>query len=222
MNKSPLRLAVLISGRGSNLEAILDAIAAGRLAAQVVLVLSNRPGVAGLDLAAAARLSTAVVDHRQYPDRTAFEQALVAALDAAEADLLVLAGFMRVLTADFVQRYRGRLINIHPSLLPAFAGLDTHARALAAGVAEHGASVHFVTAAVDGGPLIAQTRVPVRGDDTPDTLAARVLRVEHWLYPQVISWYADGRLALDGDAVLLDGLPLKSPVQLDCEITDHA
>lgn len=222
MTARPLRLAVLISGRGSNLKAILDAIAAGRLAARVVLVLSNRPGAAGLDLAATAGLTTALVDHRQYPDRPAFEQALVTALDAAEADLLVLAGFMRVLTADFVRRYRGRLINIHPSLLPAFAGLDTHARALAAGVTEHGASVHFVTAAVDGGPLIAQTRVPVRGDDTPDTLAARVLQVEHWLYPQVISWYAAGRLALDGDAVLLDGLPLKSPVQLDREMTDHA
>lgn len=222
MTAHALRLAVLISGRGSNLKAILDAIAAGRLAARVVLVLSNRPGAVGLDLAATAGLTTVLVDHRQYPDRPAFEQALVTALDAAQADLLVLAGFMRVLTADFVQRYRGRLINIHPSLLPAFTGLDTHARALAAGVAEHGASVHFVTAAVDGGPLIAQARVPVRGDDTPDTLAARVLRVEHWLYPRVISWYAAGRLALDGDAVLLDGLPLESPVQLDCEMTDHA
>ncbi|HEY0675283.1 MAG TPA: phosphoribosylglycinamide formyltransferase, partial [Immundisolibacter sp.] len=141
MTARPLRLAVLISGRGSNLKAILDAIAAGRLAAQVVLVLSNRPGASGLDIAAAADLPTAVIDHRHYPDRPAFEQALVSGLDAAQADLLVLAGFMRVLTADFVQRYRGRLINIHPSLLPAFAGLDTHARALAAGATEHGASV---------------------------------------------------------------------------------
>ena len=222
MSASPLRLAVLISGRGSNLKAILNAIAAERLAAQVVLVLSNRPGAAGLDLAAAAGLPTAVVDHRQYPDRPAFEQALAAQLDTAQPDLLVLAGFMRVLTADFVQRYRGRLINIHPSLLPAFAGLDTHARALAAGGAEHGASVHFVTAAVDGGPLIAQTRVPVLADDTPDTLAARVLRAEHRLYPQVIGWYAARRLALDGEAVLLDGLPLTSPVELDCQMTDHA
>lgn len=213
MTARPLRLAVLISGRGSNLGAILDAIAAGRLAAQVVLVLSNRPGAAGLDLAAAAGLTTAVVDHRWYPDRAAFERALVAALDVAHPDLLVLAGFMRVLTADFVHRYRGRLINIHPSLLPAFAGLDTHARALAAGVAEHGASVHFVTAAVDGGPLIAQIRVPVLAGDTPDTLAARVLLAEHQLYPLVISWHAAGRLVLDGDTVQLDGLPLAAPVQ---------
>ncbi len=222
MSKPALRLAVLISGRGSNLQAILDAIDAGRLAARVVLVLGNRPGAAGLDLAAASGLPTAVVDHRQYPDRAAFEQALSAQLDSAQPDLLVLAGFMRVLTADFVHHYRGRLINIHPSLLPAFAGLDTHARALAAGATEHGASVHFVTAAVDGGPLIAQTRVPVMADDTPDSLARRVLCAEHRLYPQVIGWYAAGRLALDGEAVLLDGLPLKSPVQLNCEMTDHA
>jgi len=222
VSKPPLRLAVLISGRGSNLQAIVDAIAAGRLMAQVAQVLSNRPGAAGLDVAAAAGLPTAVVDHRQYPDRAAFERALVVALDAARPDLLVLAGFMRVLTADFVQRYRGRLINIHPSLLPAFAGLDTHARALAAGATEHGASVHFVTAAVDGGPLIAQTRVPVMADDTPDTLARRVLCAEHRLYPQVIGWYAAGRLVLDGEAVLLDDVPLKSPIQLNCETTDHA
>lgn len=222
MSTPPLRLAVLISGRGSNLQAILDAIAAGRLAAQVVQVISNRPCAAGLNLAAAAGLPAAAVDHRQYPDRAAFEQALIAQIDTAQPDLLVLAGFMRVLTADFVQRWRGRLINIHPSLLPAFAGLDTHARALAAGATEHGASVHFVTAAVDGGPLIAQTRVPVMADDTPDSLAKRVLCAEHRLYPQVIEWYAAGRLALDGEAVLLDGLPRKSPVQLNCEMTDHA
>lgn len=213
MTARPLRLAVLISGRGSNLKAILDAIGTGRLAAQVVLVLSNRPGAGGLDIAAAAGVPAAVIDHRQYPDRHAFEQALVTALDAAQAELLVLAGFMRVLTADFVQRWRGRLINIHPSLLPAFAGLDTHARALAAGATEHGASVHFVTAAVDGGPLIAQIRVPVLAGDTPDTLAARVLPAEHRLYPLVIAWYAAGRLALGEDAVRLDGLRLARPVQ---------
>ncbi|MBC7160583.1 MAG: phosphoribosylglycinamide formyltransferase [Immundisolibacter sp.] len=213
MTARPLRLAVLISGRGSNLKAILEAIGAGRLAAQVVLVISNRPGAAGLDIAAAAAVPTAVIDHRQYPDRPAFEQALGSALDAAQAELVVLAGFMRVLTADFVHRYRGRLINIHPSLLPAFAGLDTHARALAAGATEHGASVHFVTAAVDGGPLIAQIRVPVQAGDTPDTLAARVLPAEHRLYPRVIGWYAAGRLVLGEDTVRLDGLPLAAPVQ---------
>lgn len=213
MTAATLRVAVLISGRGSNLKAILDAIAAGQLPARVVQVISNRPGAAGLQLAAAAGVPTAVVDHKRFADRAAFERALEAQLAAEPADLLVLAGFMRVLTADFVARHRGRLLNIHPSLLPAFAGLDTHARALAAGVSEHGASVHFVTAAVDGGPLIAQFRVPVRPGDTEDGLAARVLRAEHRLYPQVLAWYAAGRLALRADTVLLDGLALAAPVQ---------
>jgi phosphoribosylglycinamide formyltransferase-1 len=179
----------------------------------VVQVISNRPNAGGLDLAAAAGVPTAVVDHRRFPDRSAFEQALDAQLASAPFDLIVLAGFMRVLTADFVARHRGRLVNIHPSLLPDFPGLHTHERALAAGVAEHGASVHFVTAAVDGGPLIAQIRVPVRAGDTPDTLAARVLAAEHRLYPTVLGWYAQGRLALAGERVLLDGLWLAAPVQ---------
>jgi phosphoribosylglycinamide formyltransferase-1 len=209
----PLRIAVLVSGRGSNLDAILRACAAGTLPAQVVQVISNRPGAGGLTLAAAAGVPAAVVDHRQFADRAAFEDALDAQLATVPCDLLVLAGFMRVLTAGFVARHSGRLINIHPSLLPAFPGLDTHARALAAGVTEHGASVHFVTAAVDGGPLIAQIRVPVRASDTPDTLAARVLAAEHRLYPMVLGWYAQGRLALAGERVELDGLPLAAPVQ---------
>lgn len=207
------RLSVLISGRGSNLGAILHACATGTLPAQVVQVISNRPQAGGLDLAAAAGVPTAVVDHRQFADRRGFEQALQAQLDAVPCDLIVLAGFMRVLTADFVARHRGRLVNIHPSLLPDFPGLHTHERALAAGVAEHGASVHFVTAAVDGGPLIAQIRVPVQAGDTPDTLAARVLAAEHRLYPTVLGWYAQGRLALAGERVLLDGLWLAAPVQ---------
>ncbi len=213
MTARPLRIAVLLSGRGSNLDAILRACAAGALPAQVVQVISNRPGAGGLALAAAGGVPAAVVDHRQFVDRAGFEQALDAQLAAVPCDLLVLAGFMRVLTADFVARHRGRLINIHPSLLPQFPGLDTHARALAAGVTEHGASVHFVTAAVDGGPLVAQIRVPVRADDTPDTLAARVLAAEHRLYPTVLGWYAHGRLTLAGERVALDGLPLAAPVQ---------
>jgi phosphoribosylglycinamide formyltransferase-1 len=209
----PLRIAVLISGRGSNLDSILRACAAGTVPAQVVQVISNRPGAAGLDLAAAAGVPTAVVDHKQFVDRAAFEQALDAQLATAPGDLIVLAGFMRVLTPGFVARHSGRLINIHPSLLPQFPGLDTHARALAAGAREHGASVHFVTAAVDGGPVIAQIRVPVRVDDTPETLAARVLAAEHQLYPTVIGWYAQGRLALTGEQLQFDGLQLAAPVQ---------
>ena len=212
MTAQPLRLAVLLSGRGSNLDSILRACAAGTLPARVVQVISNRPGAGGLTLAAAAGVPVAVVDHRQFADRAGFERALDAQLAAVPCDLVVLAGFMRVLTADFVARHRGRLINIHPSLLPEFPGLDTHARALAAGVAEHGASVHFVTTAVDGGPLVAQIRVPVRAGDTPETLAARVLAAEHRLYPTVLGWYARGRLTLAGEQVQLDGLPLAAPV----------
>ena len=186
MTARPLRLAVLISGRGSNLKAILDAIAAGRLAAQVVLVLSNRPGASGLDIAVAAAVPTAVIDHRQYPDRHAFEQALVTALDAAQAELLVLAGFMRVLTADFVHHYRGRLINIHPSLLPAFTGLHTHQRAIDAGCKFAGCTVHRVTAELDVGPILEQAVVPVLQGDTAELLAARVLEQEHIIYPQAV------------------------------------
>lgn len=214
----PLRLAVLISGRGSNLQTILDAITAGRLAASVALVLSNRPDAAGLAVAAAAGLPVAVVDHRDYAAREPFEHSLAMRIDAAAVDLVVLAGFMRVLTADFVQRYHGRLVNIHPSLLPAFTGLDTHARALAAGAREHGASVHFVTAAVDGGPVIAQTRVPVLAQDTPHSLAGRVLWAEHRLYPLVLGWFAAGRVALEGETVCFEGLPLAAPVQFTGEV----
>lgn len=213
MTARPLRLAVLISGRGSNLNSILQACAVGTLPAEVVQVISNRPGAAGLALAKVAGVPVAVIDHQQFADRPTFERALIAQLAAVPCDLIVLAGFKRILTADFVARYSGRLINIHPSLLPAFAGLDTHARAIAAGVTEHGASVHFVTATVDGGPRIAQIRVPVRSDDTADTLGTRVLAAEHWLYPTVIGWYALGRLALAGERVMLDGLPLAAPVQ---------
>lgn len=210
---APFRVAVLISGRGSNLGSILEACASGAVPARVAQVISNRPDAGGLALASAAGVPTAVVDHRQFADRAAFEQALDEQLTTEPADLLVLAGFMRVLTAGFVERHCGRLINIHPSLLPDFPGLDTHARALAAGAVAHGASVHFVTAAVDGGPVIAQIRVPVHAGDTPDTLAARVLAGEHRLYPTVIGWCAQGRVTLAGDTVHLDGLPLAAPVQ---------
>lgn len=208
------RLAVLLSGRGSNLGAILDAAHAGSLGCIPVLVVSNRPDAGGLERAAAAGIPTALVDHRRYADRAAFEAALGAVLDDAGVDLVALAGFMRVLTAPFVARYPGRLVNIHPSLLPAYPGLDTHARALAAGDAWHGASVHYVTAEVDGGPVIAQVRVPVRPGDTPPVLAARVLRSEHRLYPAVLAWLAAGRVVLRDGRVWMDGAPLPAPVRL--------
>lgn len=201
----PRRLAVLLSGRGSNLEALVESVhACPAVDARIVGVCSNRPGARGLEVARRAGISTACVDHRDYADRTAFETALGAALDRFEADLLVLAGFMRVLTPAFVRRYSPSMLNIHPSLLPDLPGLDTHARALERGDAEAGASVHVVTPEVDGGPVVARVRVTVARNDTPEELAARVLAAEHLLYPVVLSWEAAGRLQLGTDAVRLD------------------
>lgn len=210
-----IRLVVLISGRGSNLQAILDQTASGELPVEIAAVISNRPGVAGLDRARQAGVSALELDHKNFPDRPAFESALIERIDHQRPDLVILAGFMRVLTAGFTEHYRGRLLNIHPSLLPKFRGLHTHERALAAGETEHGASIHFVTAELDGGPVIVQARVPILPDDDPDTLAARVLEQEHRLYPQAIRWFAEGRLRLDGERVLFDGQPLDRPLRLE-------
>jgi len=189
------KIVILISGRGSNMEAILQA----RLPARVAAVISNDPGAKGLATAHARGVATDVVPHRGFPDRAAFDKALAGAIDAHGPDLVVLAGFMRILGKDFVGRYMGRLMNIHPSLLPAFPGLHTHRQALAAGVRIHGCTVHFVTLALDGGPIIVQAAVPVLPDDNEDTLAARVLREEHRIYPQAIRWFCEGRLALAAD-----------------------
>lgn len=188
-------IVVLISGRGSNLGAILRA----GLQAQVAAVISNRADAAGLALAREAGIATTVLDHRAFDSREAFDAALAERIDIHQPALVVLAGFMRVLTAGFVERYRGRMINIHPSLLPAFTGLDTHRRALEAGVRVHGCSVHFVTPDLDGGPIIAQAAVPVLAGDDQAALAARVLEQEHRLYPQAIRWFLDGRLMLGAD-----------------------
>lgn len=193
------RVVVLISGRGSNLRALVEA------AIPVTAVVSNRPDAAGLAFAAAHGIATAVVDHQAFSDRDSFDAALARSIDVYAPDLVVLAGFMRVLTAGFVRRFAGRLMNIHPSLLPAFPGLDTHARALAAGAKLHGCSVHFVTEALDAGPIIAQAAVPVLDDDSPETLAARVLRQEHRLLPAAVRWFLEGRLAVDGLRVRLLG-----------------
>lgn len=200
MSFSTLNLVVLISGRGSNLQAILEAIAQQTLHARISLVISNNPAAVGLDRARKAGVAVAVVDHRHYATRMDFENALQIAIDAQAPDLIVLAGFMRVLGADFVRYYRGRLVNIHPSLLPAYPGLNTHARALAAGEKEHGATVHFVTPEVDGGPIIAQARVPVLPDDTVERLAQRVLHAEHVLLPHVLEDFAQGRVRYPSDA----------------------
>jgi phosphoribosylglycinamide formyltransferase 1 len=197
------KLVILISGRGSNMQAIVDACARERWPAHVAAVIANRPDAAGLQFAASQGIPTAVVDHRPFPDRQSFDLALANMIDAYAPDLLVLAGFMRVLTDGFVQRYAGRMLNVHPSLLPSFAGLKTHQRALDAGVRVHGASVHFVTPTLDHGPIVAQSAVPVRAGDDAAALAARVLATEHIIYPRAVRWFVEGRLALDGERVVL-------------------
>ncbi|HHJ14752.1 MAG TPA: phosphoribosylglycinamide formyltransferase [Gammaproteobacteria bacterium] len=212
---TPLRLVVLISGRGSNLAAILNAIETGTLPAQVVAVVSNRADAAGLEHAREKYIDTLALDAADYPDRDSYDRALAGLIDRFEPDLVVLAGFMRILTPGFVRHYAGRLINIHPSLLPHFRGLHTHQRVLEAGHEEHGASVHFVTEELDGGPVIAQVRVPVRPGDDPESLAARVLAQEHRLYTRVIRWIAQGRVALRDDGLYFDGQKISQPRQLE-------
>jgi phosphoribosylglycinamide formyltransferase-1 len=197
------KLVILISGRGSNMEAIIRACADEGWAAQVAAVIANRPDATGLAFAASHGIATAVVDHRQFPDRDSFDAALAKEIDSFAPDLVVLAGFMRVLTAGFVDHYAGRMLNVHPSLLPSFPGLKTHQQALDAGVRLHGASVHFVTSQLDHGPIVAQAAVPVESGDTPATLAERVLATEHIIYPRAVRWFVEGRLALDGLRVTL-------------------
>lgn len=205
-------IVILISGTGSNMAAIVRAAEqqrwAERLGARVAAVVSNRPGARGLDTAQAAGIATAVVDHKAHASRDTFDAALMQAIDAHQPALVVLAGFMRILTPGFVRHYAGRLLNIHPSLLPLHPGLHTHQRALAAGDAEHGATVHFVTETLDGGPAIVQARVAVLPGDTPETLAARVLEREHLIYPLAARLYAEGRLCLQCGQATLDGSPL--------------
>jgi phosphoribosylglycinamide formyltransferase 1 len=200
---TPKRIVILISGRGSNMEALLDA----RLPATTAAVISNRPDAAGLEIARAHGVATSIVDHRKFADRAAFDAALAAAIDHSAPHLVLLAGFMRVLTDGFVERYSRRLMNIHPSLLPAFPGLHTHRRALAAGVRVHGCTVHFVTPQLDHGPIVAQAAVPVDPGDTEATLASRVLAQEHRIYPQAARWFCEERLSLSEDGrVCIEGV----------------
>jgi phosphoribosylglycinamide formyltransferase-1 len=207
-----LPVVVLISGGGTNLQALIDASAEGH-PFKIRGVISNRPGVHGLQRADAADIPTQVIDHTAFPDRESFDATLAAAIEAYGPGLVVLAGFMRILTNGFVDRFAGRMVNIHPSLLPAFQGLHTHRRALHAGVREHGASVHFVTSELDGGPVIAQARVPVLSGDTESDLATRVLQREHQLLPQVVDWFAQGKLQLRDDRVWFEGSPLQAPIR---------
>ncbi len=194
-----MSVVVLISGRGSNMHALVEADL------PVSAVISNRAGAGGLAIAQRHGIDTRVVEHKGYASREAFDAALAGVIDGYAPKLVALAGFMRILSPGFVNRYAGRLVNIHPSLLPAFTGLDTHERALEAGVKLHGCTVHFVTAELDHGPIIAQAAVPVLGDDTADTLAARVLREEHRVYPQAVRWFLEGRLAVRGNRVEVSG-----------------
>jgi len=191
-----MSVVVLISGRGSNMQALLDA------GLPVGAVVSNRADAKGLRIASARGVATRVVEHKGFPSREAFDDTLAAVIDGFKPRLVALAGFMRILTPGFVARYSGRLMNIHPSLLPAFPGLDTHARALAAGVKLHGCTVHFVTAELDHGPAVVQAAVPVLDDDSEDSLAARVLQAEHRIYPAAIRWFLEGRLRLEGRRVI--------------------
>jgi phosphoribosylglycinamide formyltransferase-1 len=216
----PLSLVVLISGRGSNLKAILDAIRSGAIPATVKAVISSRVDADGLQIAHRQNIDTLALDPADYPVREDYDRALQGLIDRFEPDLVLLAGFMRILSPAFVQHYRGRMINIHPSLLPALRGLDTHRRALEAGLSEHGASVHFVTEELDGGPVIIQARVPVLAGDTPATLAARVLTEEHRLYVQALRLLAEKRLHWDGKQLLYDQQPLRHPLQLDAQRHD--
>lgn len=197
-------IVILISGRGSNMESLLDAVASGSLPVRVAAVLSNRPEARGLAIAAAKGVPTCVVDHKQFDSRESFDTAMAEAIDAFAPDLVVLAGFMRILSDGFVQHFAGRLINIHPSLLPSFPGLHTHQRALEEGVRVHGCTVHFVTPSLDHGPIIVQASVPVLDGDDEARLAARVLAQEHVIYPLAVRWFAEGRLRLVAGRVVLD------------------
>jgi phosphoribosylglycinamide formyltransferase-1 len=194
-------IVILISGRGSNMQAIVRTAQAEKWPAKIAAVISNKADAAGLAFAQEHGIPTAVVPNKEYPTRDAFDAALRETIDRYSPDLVVLAGFMRILTPPFVDHYAGRLLNIHPSLLPSFTGLDTHQRALDAGVKLHGATVHFVTAELDHGPIVAQAAVPVRDDDTEDTLSARVLEQEHIIYPRSVRWFVEGKLAIDDGRV---------------------
>jgi len=202
------RVVVLISGSGSNLQALIDGVAAGNLPIDLVAVISNRPAVLGLERAAKANIPAEVLDHKTFADRESFDQALMAKIDSYQPDLVVLAGFMRILTSEFTQHYLGRMFNIHPSLLPKFQGLHTHQRAIDAGEQRHGVTVHFVTAELDGGPAIVQASVPVLAQDDASSLAKRVQRQEHVIYPLAVKWFAEGELRMIDGKSVLKGEPL--------------
>ncbi|MBF0621652.1 MAG: phosphoribosylglycinamide formyltransferase [Magnetococcales bacterium] len=211
MNSAPMRIAVLVSGSGSNLQSLIDRCADGTIPAEIVLVVSNKPGVYGLERAEKSGIKTQVVQHGAFPDRAAFDQELIRVLDAAEVNLVCLAGFMRILTAEFVRHFTGRLLNIHPALLPNFPGLGVQQAAIDAGVRFSGCTVHFVDEGVDTGPIIAQAVVPILDGDDAKTLGARILKQEHQIYPLSVRLFAEGRLKLEGRRVRIDAPTDETP-----------
>ncbi|WP_336368529.1 phosphoribosylglycinamide formyltransferase [Marinobacter sp. C2H3] len=208
------RILVLASGQGSNLQALIDASRERDFPGQIIAVGCNRPGAFALERAGQANIESFVVDHTRFDSREAFDAQLMAEIRRRDPDVIVLAGFMRILTTDFVRAFRGRMLNVHPSLLPRYTGLNTHQRALDAGDRVHGTSVHFVTEELDGGPVIAQAEVTIEPNDTADTLAEKVQAQEHVLYPVVLRWFCEGRIQLGADGVLFDGAPLRAPLIL--------
>lgn len=205
-----MKVVVLISGGGSNLQALIDGQQDGSLPIDIAAVISNRPDVKGLDRARDTDICAKVLDHKNFDSRDTFDAALMDMIDSFNPELVVLAGFMRILTPEFTEHYLGRMLNIHPSLLPKYQGLHTHQRALDAGDSEHGVSVHFVTAELDGGPIAIQAKVPVRANDDAQTLATRVQVQEHVIYPLAVKWFAQDRLSMNGNTALLDDKPLPS------------
>lgn len=210
---SRLPIAILISGRGSNMRVIAERAAAGGLPVDVRVVVSDQPSAEGLRIAAAMNIATRVLEPRNFPDRPAYDRALVELLTQYQPQLIVLAGFMRILTSHFIGAFAGRMLNVHPSLLPKYPGLHTHRRCLEARDAMHGASIHFVTEDLDGGPVVLQAEVPVLPGDSEETLSARVQQIEHRIYPQAIDWFARGRLLLQDGRAWLDGKPLDAPLR---------
>ncbi|MBN7771707.1 phosphoribosylglycinamide formyltransferase [Marinobacter daepoensis] len=208
------KILVLASGSGTNLQALIEATRERNFPGELIAVGCNKPGAFALERAAQANIKTFVVDHTRYGSREEFDAALLAEIMRHSPDVVVLAGFMRILTRDFVRAFRGRMLNIHPSLLPAYTGLNTHQRVLDAGDRTHGVSIHFVTEELDGGPVIAQAEVTVEEADTPESLAEKVQRQEHILYPIVVRWFCEGRVQLGSEGVLFDGEPIKNPMRL--------
>ena len=208
------RIVVLLSGRGSNFQSLLNASLTGELSGSIDLVISNRPQAGGLAIANNANIDTALIDHQAYATRDAFDADLAVVIDSVTPDLIVLAGFMRILTQSFVSQFAGRLLNIHPSLLPLYPGLNTHQRALDNGDTHAGATVHYVTGELDGGPSVIQAKVPIESGDTKDRLADRILQVEHQIYPQAVNWHLSGRLALRNGVLYKDSVPLPATGEL--------